>query len=112
MITNDFINECKNPANCNRYGKLEIIENNIELNQSNMIQSFTIDSSCYDDGNIIGTVYCKKLTANLIDAIDTSLLDKDEKKWINDYHQMVYEKLSPYMTDSELEFLKNYTREI
>ena len=47
-----------------------------------------------------------------LDAIDTSLLDKDEKKWINDYHQMVYEKLSPYMTDNELEFLRNYTREI
>ena len=76
MVTNDFINECKNPANCNRLGKLEVIENNLELNQSNMIQSFTIDSSCYDDGNIIGTVYCKKLTANLIDAIDTSLVDK------------------------------------
>jgi Xaa-Pro aminopeptidase len=47
-----------------------------------------------------------------LDAIDTSLLNKDERKWINDYHQMVYEKLSPYMTDSELEFLKTYTREI
>ena len=76
MVSNDFINECKNPANCNRYGKLDIHDSNLILDQSNMIQDFSIDSSCYDDGNIIGTVYCKKLTANLIDAIDETLADK------------------------------------
>ncbi|WP_337643030.1 M24 family metallopeptidase C-terminal domain-containing protein, partial [Anthropogastromicrobium sp.] len=30
----------------------------------------------------------------------------------NDYHKMVYEKISPYMTPEENEWLKEYTREI
>ena len=77
MVTNDFINECKIPANCNRYGKLVLSDGITELNQSNKIQKFTIDSSCYENGNIIGTVYCKKITANLIDSLDVSLVDED-----------------------------------
>ncbi len=47
-----------------------------------------------------------------LDAVDISLLNKEEKNWLNDYHAMVYEKLSPFMTSDEKTFLKKYTREI
>jgi Xaa-Pro aminopeptidase len=35
-----------------------------------------------------------------------------EKKYLNDYHKMVFEKMAPYFEGEELEFLKKYTREI
>ena len=47
-----------------------------------------------------------------LDAVDVSLLNDEEKKWLNDYHKMVYEKLASELNDEEKEFLKQYTREI
>ena len=47
-----------------------------------------------------------------LDAIDPEEMTKREKKMLNDYHKMVYETLSPYMTDEENEWLKHYTRAI
>ena len=39
-------------------------------------------------------------------------LTKSEKEWLNQYHKMCFEKLSPYMNEYELEKLKEYTKEI
>lgn len=47
-----------------------------------------------------------------LDGIDPDELSKREKKQLNDYHKMVYEKLSPFMTEEENEWLKEYTRAI
>lgn len=47
-----------------------------------------------------------------LDAIDSELMTGREKKILNDYHKMVYETLSPYMTEEENEWLKHYTRAI
>lgn len=47
-----------------------------------------------------------------LDAVDPSLLTKREKKLLNDYHQMVYEKIAPYLTGEEQIWLKHYTRAI
>lgn len=47
-----------------------------------------------------------------LDAIDPDEMTKREKKMLNDYHAMVYEVLSPYMTEEENEWLKKYTRAI
>lgn len=47
-----------------------------------------------------------------LDAIDSELMTGREKKLLNDYHKMVYETLSPYMTEEENEWLKHYTRAI
>ncbi len=44
-----------------------------------------------------------------LDAIDTALLSEREKKWLNDYHKMVYDTLSLYMNKEEDEWLKRYT---
>lgn len=38
--------------------------------------------------------------------IDASLLSKDEKKWLNDYHQKVFDKLSPELKPAEVKWLK------
>lgn len=47
-----------------------------------------------------------------IRGIDINLLDNEERKWINDYHKLVFDKLSPYLNEEEKEFLKEETKEI
>lgn len=47
-----------------------------------------------------------------LDGIDKQYLNAEDVKQLNDYHKMVYEKISPYMTSEENEWLKEYTREI
>lgn len=47
-----------------------------------------------------------------LDAIIPEDLNKDERDYLNHYHKFVYETLSPYMTEEENEWLKEYTREI
>lgn len=47
-----------------------------------------------------------------LDGIDASYLNNTDVKQLNAYHKMVYEKLSPFLTKEEAEWLKTYTREI
>lgn len=47
-----------------------------------------------------------------LDAIDPELMTEQEKKMLNDYHQKVFEKISPHLTEDERSWLKTYTREI
>ncbi len=41
-----------------------------------------------------------------------SMLTDEERQWLNDYHQMVYERLSPLLTDKERMWLKEATAAI
>ena len=47
-----------------------------------------------------------------LNGIKVELLNEDEKKWLNNYHKKVYNKLSPYLNSEEKELLKRETREI
>ena len=47
-----------------------------------------------------------------LDAIDPSIMTEREKKVLNDYHKMVFEKISPFLTNEEVEWLKKYTAAI
>ena len=47
-----------------------------------------------------------------LDAVDASLLSNDERKWLNNYHQKVYEIVSPNLSTEENDWLKEATREI
>ena len=47
-----------------------------------------------------------------LDAIDESIILKDEKVYLNNYHKQVYDKISPYLNEEEKQWLKTYTREI
>lgn len=75
MVSTNFINECKNRANANRLGQIVVNGVDTPISQSNNLQSFEIDSGCYVDGNIIGSVYAKCLKANFI-ADNNNLTDK------------------------------------
>lgn len=47
-----------------------------------------------------------------LDGIAPELMNKDEKDYLNWYHKLVYDKISPFLTDEEREWLKVYTRAI
>ncbi len=82
MMSTKFINECKNGANCNRLGQIKVDGVDSPITNSDNLSSFTIEDSCYVDGNIIGTTYSKKLEAqfiavpNDVDLIDKGILAK------------------------------------
>jgi len=40
------------------------------------------------------------------DLIDRSLLTYDEKEWLNNYHQQVFERLSPHLSSEEVKWLE------
>ncbi len=47
-----------------------------------------------------------------LDAIDPSIMSEIDKKRLNNYHEQVWEKISPYLDAEEQEWLKKYTRDI
>lgn len=47
-----------------------------------------------------------------IEAINIELLNKEEIDWINNYHERVFEILSPYLNKEEVDWLKNATKKI
>ena len=47
-----------------------------------------------------------------LDGIVKTLLTKEEKQQLNEYHSEVYKKLSSYLNKKEKEFLKEYTKSI
>ena len=47
-----------------------------------------------------------------LDAIDKSLIRPEDVEMLNAYHREVYEKISPYLTEEEADWLREATREI
>ena len=41
--------------------------------------------------------------------IDLSMLTSDERQWLNDYHQRVYDRLSPLLNEEECQWLREAT---
>jgi Xaa-Pro aminopeptidase len=69
---------------------------------------------CYEDEETEYGKFLKFDTVSLCyiekSLIDFSLLDKREIDWLNSYHSEVYDKLSPYLSKEEKEWLKEKTR--
>lgn len=47
-----------------------------------------------------------------LEAVNPELLSAEERQWLNDYHQQVYDKISPYLNEEEKEWLQYETRAI
>lgn len=47
-----------------------------------------------------------------LDAIDVELMKEDEKAYLNEYHKIVFDTVSPFLTTEETNWLKEYTRAI
>ena len=77
------------------------IENLIAVREDSMTEfgkflSFETLTLCFIDTNLV----------------ITSMLSVREHAWLNKYHQFVYEKLSPLLTEEEKEWLKEKTKEV
>ena len=46
------------------------------------------------------------------EAIDLSVMEPSDVRLLNAYHKEVYDKISPYLTDEEREWLKEETKPI
>ena len=74
----------------------ELLSREIERTQENRIMDFeTITFAPID-----------------LDPVDISMLTLEEKDWLNSYHKIVFEKISPKLNEEERDWLKIYTREI
>lgn len=47
-----------------------------------------------------------------LDAIVPDMMTSVEKRWLNDYHKLVFEKISPYLDEEEKAWLMKYTRAV
>ncbi|EEA85380.1 aminopeptidase P family N-terminal domain-containing protein [Peptacetobacter hiranonis] len=47
-----------------------------------------------------------------LDGIVPEVMNSDDIKYLNEYHKLVFEKVSPYLDEEETEWLRKYTREI
>ena len=47
-----------------------------------------------------------------LDAVDADQMTDREREWLNQYHRSVYTTVSPYLTEDELAWLQEATREI
>ena len=47
-----------------------------------------------------------------LDAIEPNMMTVVEKELLNEYHKLVFEKVSPYLNEEEKEWLEKYTRAI
>jgi Xaa-Pro aminopeptidase len=47
-----------------------------------------------------------------LELVEPSLLTKEEREWLNDYHARVRERISPQVDDETREWLKHATKAI
>ena len=47
-----------------------------------------------------------------LDLVETSLLDSEERTWLNEYHRLVNATLTPFLSQAEQAWLRHETREI
>ena len=47
-----------------------------------------------------------------LDAVDVNQLNETEKRYLNEYHALVFEKIAPLLSAEEAEWLKKYTRNV
>jgi Xaa-Pro aminopeptidase len=47
-----------------------------------------------------------------LDLVDVQLLSREERTWLNEYHQRVYETLAPFLSHEEQQWLQHETRRV
>ncbi|MAJ52062.1 MAG: X-Pro aminopeptidase [Flammeovirgaceae bacterium] len=84
-------------------------ENEFGIRIENLI--FVKKIGSVDGKNLLGF---ENLTFVPIDTrlVDRSLMNNDEINWLNNYHKEVYEKVSPFLEDDVLQWLKKATKRI
>ena len=47
-----------------------------------------------------------------LDAVDITKMDESERRWLNEYHAMVYDTIAPRLDEDERAWLKDATRAV
>lgn len=81
MASSNFINKCKQGAYCDRLGEIDIYDDESSqveetLTQSNKLQQLVVKDGCYDNGTILGTVFCKSIDIELVNALDVDIINR------------------------------------
>ena len=85
------------------------IEGSHGIRTENLIVSKKAEKNSY--GQFMEFEFLTSVPIDL-DALDRSLMEKRDIQYLNAYHRQVYEKISPYLTEEERQWLKEATREI
>lgn len=79
QVSNEFKQECmKNLQHYKKVGKLHIVEDNADITESDNLVEFKIEDNAYVDGNFIGTVVARKITAKILNP--NSLINLEDKE--------------------------------
>ena len=93
---------CRETFVCGQVTSIEpgyYLENNYGVRIENLAE--VVDSS-YQDFLMFSPLTLVPIDKN---AINKYLLSEEEIKWLDDYHQKVFEKISPFLNSAEKEWL-------
>ncbi len=94
----------------NEPGYYETDENNEENGFGIRWENVVVVEKCTDKkGEVKLCFNTISLTPIDLRLVDVDLLDADEIKWLNDYHERVYNELSPYLDADEQAWLREKT---
>lgn len=124
MVSQNFVNECKNPAYKNRLGQVLVgkdliyltVDDNLKIGNhlkvtdiptnlersSGVLSEFTIKDSCYTNGNIIGTVISKEaeiLINGIRSCIDDSFVVETGVKFSDGTTEFI--NIGTFLTESQ-----------
>ena len=78
-VTEQFKIECKeNATKYEKTGKIHVIEDNIDITESDNLVDFSIKDNCYVKDNFIGTTVAKKITVNILNPNNEINLEDKE----------------------------------
>ena len=98
MPSNAFKEECKANVQNLKYGTVNIKNTNTNITESDDLQEFDINSSCYVNDKFIGTTVAKKIKIKILDDGGYDLENKDVsvKTGIEIEDEIEYQELGTY----------------
>ena len=99
MPSNEFKTECKANVQNLKYGTVNIKDTATNITESDDLQEFNINSSCYVNDKFIGTAVAKKTKINILDDGGYDLENKDVslKTGIKIGEEIEYQELGTYI---------------
>lgn len=79
MVSDAYKEECKANVQNLKYGTVNIKNTSTNITESDDLQEFEINSSCYVNNNFLGTTVAKKAVVKLLNNGEYNLEDKDIK---------------------------------
>lgn len=79
QVTKQFEEECKsNVGQYEKTGRLHVVQDNIDITQSDNLVDFKIEDNCYVNDNFVGSTVAKKITVNILNPNNEINLENKE----------------------------------